>query len=285
MNQGILFALLSLISAGINDVVFKKYSKKDRSRGVYIFGIGIIWTALQTAFLKLNGPPLFFSSNSIGYGLAAGIFLTFSNILLIESFTYIDVSLGSTIYRLNTIGVVVLSFFFLHEPMGLLKSIGILSGDMAVSFLYQKSGYSHHYQKLFLFFLLAVLASCFRAMYGVSTKSGILSGADPQAMLLIISSCWILGGVCYAVFFEKRFNITVKKVLYSILSGVLVYFIANFLMLAVTYGQASIVIPIANMSFIVALSLSIGMSMERFTRMKGIAIILAGISILLLSYA
>ena len=285
MNQGILFALLSLIFAGINDVVFKKYSQKDRSRGVYIFGIGIIWTALQAASLKLNGTPLFFSSISISYGLAAGIFLTFSNILLIESFTHIDVSLGSTIYRLNTIGVVILSFFFLHEPMGLLKSIGILSGVLAVSFLYQKSGYSHHYQKFFLFFCLAVLASCFRAMYGVSTKAGILFRADPQAMLLIISTCWILGGVCYAVFFEKRFKITVKKVLYSILSGVLVYFIANFLMLAVTYGLASIVIPIANMSFIVALSLSIGMRMERFTRMKGIAIILAGISILLLSNA
>ena len=34
MNQGILFALLSLIAAGINDVVFKKYSQKDRKRAL-----------------------------------------------------------------------------------------------------------------------------------------------------------------------------------------------------------------------------------------------------------
>ena len=285
MNQGILFALLSLISAGINDVVFKKYSQKDRSRGVYIFGIGIIWTALQFVTFKLRGTPFVYTGIDIGFGLSAGIFLTLSNIFLIESFTHLEVGLGSTLYRLNTIGVVILSFLFLHEPLGTDKVLGICSGIIAVILLYQKKQIPYQVSNGNLFFIIAILASLFRAMYGVVTKAGLMNEADPQIILLIISSCWILGGISYALFREKRFKVTGKKLLYSIISGGLVFLIANFLMLAVTYGQASIVIPIANMSFIVALFLSVGMRMERFTRMKGIATILAGISILLLSNA
>lgn len=285
MNQGILFALLSLISAGINDVVFKKYSQKDRSRGVYIFGIGIIWTCLQFATFKLRGIPFVYTGIDIGFGLSAGIFLTLSNIFLIESFTHLEVGLGSTLYRLNTIGVVILSFLFLHEPLGTGKVLGICFGIIAVIFLYEKKQNSYQALNGTLFFVIAILASLFRAMYGVITKAGLMNGADPQSILLIISPCWILGGIAYALLREKRFKITKKKLLYSILSGGFVFLIVNFLMLAITYGQASIVIPIANMSFIVALSLSIGMRMERLTRMKGIAIILAGISILLLSNA
>jgi len=285
MNQGILFALLSLISAGINDVVFKKYSQKDRSRGVYIFGIGIIWTALQFVTFKLRGTSFVYTGIDIGFGLSAGIFLTLSNIFLIESFTHLEVGLGSTLYRLNTIGVVILSFLFLHEPLGTDKVLGICSGIIAVILLYQKKQIPYQVSNGNLFFIIAILASLFRAMYGVVTKAGLMNEADPQIILLIISSCWILGGISYALFREKRFKVTGKKLLYSIISGGLVFLIANFLMLAVTYGQASIVIPIANMSFIVALFLSVGMRMERFTRMKGIATILAGISILLLSNA
>ena len=43
--------------------------------------------------------------------------LVLANILLIESLTGLDVSLGSMIYRLNTIGVVAISFVLLSEDV------------------------------------------------------------------------------------------------------------------------------------------------------------------------
>jgi drug/metabolite transporter (DMT)-like permease len=97
MKSSIMFALLSLLFAGINDVVYKKYSSKERSRGMYIFGIGIIWTFLQTVAINLQDISFSYDFISIRYGLAAGLLLTVSNILLLESLTNIDVSLGSTI--------------------------------------------------------------------------------------------------------------------------------------------------------------------------------------------
>ncbi|MCK4501932.1 MAG: hypothetical protein KAU22_02790, partial [Desulfuromonadales bacterium] len=109
MSSAVLFALLSLVFAGINDVVFKRYSAKDRSRGTYVLGIGLVWFVLQISTFVVRGLEPQLTTVTLGYGLAAGLLLTTSNLLLLESLTPIDASLGSTIYRLNTVVVVVLS--------------------------------------------------------------------------------------------------------------------------------------------------------------------------------
>lgn len=285
MDISIIYALLSLCFAGINDIVFKKYSIKDRSRGIFIFGIGVTWTLLQLVAFEFIDISYGYDFVTLGFGLAAGIFLFLSNMMLLESLTHIDVGLGSTIYRLNTIGVVILSFLFLNESLGLYKNLGILCGIIAVLFLYQKKDDSCHNFNFFLFFNMAAMASLFRAMYGVTSKAGLLRNAEPQTMLLIISSCWILGGIGYALLREKHFRMTGKEIIYSISSGIFVFLIVTFLMLAIKYGQASIVIPIANTSFIVALLLSILLKWENLTCKKFFAIVLAVVSIVLLSKA
>jgi drug/metabolite transporter (DMT)-like permease len=159
MKAGITFALMSLVIAGLNDVVFKRYSLKDRSRGMYIFGIGVIWTLLQAGHTVMSDTPLQWSPATIAFGLAAGILLTLSNILLLESFTHIAVSFGSTIYRLNTIGVVLLSTSILGENLPLFKIVGILLGLAAVSLLYHRDTGHTHDRTFILFAGLAVIAS------------------------------------------------------------------------------------------------------------------------------
>ena len=282
-NSPILFATLSMFFAGLNDVVFKRYSTKDRSRGMYVLGIGIIWTVLQAATFWFKGTPFTLNSTTLLFGLSAGIFLTLSNLLLIESLTHINVSLGSTIYRLNTIGVILLSVIFLGETIGLFKWAGIVMGICGVLLLYQKSHFHGEGRPFLLFFSVAIVASIFRATYGVITKGGILQQADPEMMLLLISSCWIIGGGLYAIGREGRFRFTRKKITYSFLSGLLVYLIVNCLMSAVKVGEASIVIPVANMSFVIALIFSVGLRMEALTLRKSFAIVCAALSIFLLS--
>jgi drug/metabolite transporter (DMT)-like permease len=283
VQSGIIFALLSLLFAGVNDVVFKKYSNKDRSKGMYIFGIGIIWTFLQVIVLNIQGISFSYDFVSISYGLAAGLLLTASNILLLESLSHIEVSLGSTIYRLNTIGVVILSFFVLHEPLGTFKSVGIICGLIAVLLLFNKGENTYQHINFTIFFLIAVAASLIRASYGIITKMGILSNAEPNIMLLLISLSWIIGGAFYAKLRERRFKITRKKITYSVVSGILVFLIVNCLMLALEHGQASIVIPIANMSFVFALFISIYLKMELLTFRKCCAVGFAVVSVILLA--
>jgi drug/metabolite transporter (DMT)-like permease len=267
----------------MNDVVFKRYSLKQRSRGMYVLGIGVVWTILQAARYLVRGGSFSFDPTTMYYGFSAGLVLTLSNILLIESLTHIDTSLGSTIYRLNTIGVAALAWLFLHEPLGPFKAAGIAAGIVGVLLLARRPVHAPRARTFRLFVGAAIAASLLRAVYGVVTRSAVVHQASPEAMLVMISSCWIAGGACYALVREKRFRITGTKAAYSAVSGILVFLIVNCLMRAVELGEASTVIPVANMSFVVAFGLSVRLGMERMSRRKVYAVLCACMSILLLS--
>ena len=284
MNSAVGFAVLSLLFAGFNDVVFKNFSRKNRSRGMNVLGIGVVWSILQAATYILRGTPVVWDWVSISYGLGAGVFLTLSNLLLLESLTYINVGLGSTVYRLNTIILVLFSFWLLNEPMSPIKIIGILCGIIAVVLLYRPDpGFSPDRSVFQIFGCIAILASCLRGGYGVISKAGLLHQANADTMLLVISLNWIIGGGIYAYWREKTMRLTATITGYSILSGILVFLIVNTLMLALKNGQASVVIPIANMSFIVSLAISVLMRFEPMTFHKGMAVVWAGLSITLLA--
>ncbi len=283
MNTAVLYALLSLFFAGLNDLVFKRYAAKERSRGMVVFTIGLVWAGLQLLLLQAAGTALTFDAVTLLYGLLAGVALTLSNLLLIESLTHIEVSLGSTIYRLNTLGVVVLSMLFLQEPMGLYKTAGIASGLVAILLLLQVTAVGVDLRLHRLFVGLAILASLLRAIYGVVTKAALNQGADSGLLMLIAALCWIVGGAAYARFREGRFRVTGKKLAYGAVSGLLVALIVNFLVAAVALGEASVVIPIANLSFVAALLLAAALGWERLTPRKLGAVACAAFSIWLLS--
>jgi len=283
MSYGVGFALLCLLLTGCNDVLFKRYSIGGHSRGMLIFGVGLIWTLAQWSLAQIQDTPIEFNNATLIFGLMAGAFVTLSNLLLLESLRHIEVSLGATIYRLNTIGVILLSFVLMNEPFNWTKGFGILFGLIGVLLLYQGQGPSSFQKQLRLFVGFAIIASFLRAAYGVSTKMGLLEGGNRNTMLLIISSSWIVGGAVYAFLHEKRFRVTWEKVRFIILSSFLAVGIANFLMLAVQHGDASTVIPIANMSFVIALVISVCLKMETLTAKKMSAMAFAIVSILLLA--
>lgn len=285
MTAAIAFALVSLGFAGLNDVVFKRYAAKERSRGMLVLGIGLVWLVLQAGTVLGKGNLPANDSTTLVYGALAGAVLTASNILLIESLTHIEVSLGSTIYRLNTIGVAVLSVLLLDEDLATTKLAGIALGVLAVLTLLRRSHGTATAGYRVLFVWLVILASLLRAVYGVLTKAGLNRGADADTMLLIAAGSWVVGGTLYALFREGRLRVTRKKAAYALLSGALVYLIVNFLIAAVARGEASVVIPIANLSFVAAMLISVVLGMERLSARKIVAVgfAMAAIGLLALS--
>jgi drug/metabolite transporter (DMT)-like permease len=283
MNYAISFALASLAAAGCLDVVFKGYARKQRSRGMLIFGCGLVWLVLQSAFLAVTDLRPTFGVVTVAYGTGAGILLVAANLALVESLTRLDVSLGSTIYRLNTIGVVILSFFLLSEDLSAVKLAGIGMGVAAVLLIYRRTVPEPVIPGLFV--ALAIVASATRAAYGVVTKAAIEAGADVQAILLLAAACWVAGGLAYAAIRERRLRITRKTARYFLLAGMLVFAVVNTLIEALKFGAASIVVPIANLSFVVAMLISAAIGLEVLNRRKWIAAALAAASIFLLAQA
>ena len=117
-----ILALLCLAASGLLDLVFKLYSSEQRSRGMLIFGTGCVWIALQLTYIDYHNLELSTDSTTLIYGITAAVFVTLSNILLLECFGHLPISMASTIYRLNTIPLVILAFIFLAENPGMVGS-------------------------------------------------------------------------------------------------------------------------------------------------------------------
>ena len=282
MTYAISFALVSLAAAGCLDVTFKRFSLKVRSRGMYVFGCGVVWLALQLTYLTITDVQLRLDEVTVMYGLLTGAFLVLGNILLIESLTGLDVSLGSMIYRLNTIGVVAISFVLLGEDVSFIKLLGIGIGIVAVLILYRRGD---AVSIPVLFFVMAVVASTSRAIYGVASKVALEQGASAEGLLVIAAIGWIVGGLAYAAFREKRIRITVKKLVYALVSGSLAFAVVNALIEALKHGEASVVVPIANLSFAVAMLFSVFLGMEKLSDRKYLAIGCAAVSVFLMAQA
>jgi drug/metabolite transporter (DMT)-like permease len=279
------FALASLLFAGVNDVVFKYYSRASRSRGMYILGMGLVWTVLQLAIVLFGGLAVSMDLRTVGFGLAAGLLVGLSNMMLVESLTGIDVGIASTVYRLNTIAVVVLAVLLLGEPLTGLKAGGILLGIAAVFLLLERVAHGEARRTFALYFALVVVAALLRAGFGILSKVAAQQGVDLQLMLLVNAPVWVVVGAAYAISREGGIRVTAATVRFSLLSGALICAIANFLMLAIARGEASVVVPIANMSFVVAMLLSAALGMERLSGRKVAAVSLAGVAIAMLAQA
>lgn len=252
---------------------------------MYMLGIGVVWSAMQCLIVVASGAEFQINGQTLAFGLAAGLLLSLANLCLIESLTHIDVGLASTIYRLNGIGVVVLAAILLSEPLTAVKVTGVLLGVVAVAMLYERGRYAAHRRLFALYFWLAVLAAALRACFGIVTKAAALRGVDLQLLLLVNGPVWIVAGGAYAIWRERGLRVTAAKLKYSLASGALICGVANFLMLALALGEASVVVPIANMSFLVALLISAGLGMERLTPRKLAAVALTLIAIVVLAHA
>ena len=250
-----------------------------------ISGVGVVWTGMLLLDLSIRGEVLQFNPATWNYGISAGICVAIANILLLESLRHMEVSLGSTIYRLNTIAVVLLSILFLGEIITLIKLAGIACGVVAVLFLYRQQHSDGLHATLKTGLIIVVAGALLRAIYGVLTKAGLLNGANADSLMLISAICWIGSGLIYAIGIEKQYSITRQKLAYSVVSGLLVYGIVRTLVAALTYGEASIVITIANMSFLMALLVAVVLKMEVLNWRKIIAMFFAVSSIALLSFA
>ncbi len=284
LSQAIIFALLSLVIGGLNEVVFKRYSTRDRSRGMMICGVGVVWTILLMIDTSIRGDAIVFTQTTWWYGLVAGVFVAIANILLLESLRHMEVSLGSTIYRLNTIAVVFLSVIFLGESMSVIKLAGVSCGVIAVLLLYRQQHSIGTHSTLKTGLIIVTTGALLRAVYGVVTKAGLSQGADADALMLISAICWIISGLLYAVLIEHRYSITRAKLIYSLVSGILVYGIVRTLVTALSLGEASVVITIANMSFLMSLLVALVLKMEVLSPKKIVAMLFAISAITLLSY-
>ena len=276
--MAIFFAFCCLGFSAVNDFVFKLFARKARPRGIFVALIGVVWLGLM---IWLPRDP----QTSLGatwlWGSISGLLSVAANLLLIEAMGEQSAGLCATVYRLNLVLVVAGAWLFLGETIDGTQLLGVFLALMAIlAFLPGRNGMKVER----LGFWLVVLAAVLRAGMGLTYRYGFLHGADRNGVTIINSLFWIAGGLYYALRRERHLKCPVRKTLfYGTVSGVLVAGIIFFMAASLQYGEAGIVLPIAQMSFLGTYLLGMIFLKEKLTPRGAFALGAGIFGILLLS--
>jgi len=283
--MAVMYALFSLLCSSGNDFIFKLFARKPRTRGIFCVLIGLFWGILTLACFNVDWTTW---KATLIWGSVIGFFSITANLLLIEAMGIQSAGVCSTIYRLNLVPVVFGAWLILGETVSLIQWIGIILAIGAVlCFLtLPDSGDSENKKLARIGIFMVILAAFLRAGMGLSYKYAFAAKADEFGVTAVIAAYWIIGGFLYALLREKK-QVKIDKSLlfYGFLSGVFVAGITIFMALAVKAGNASVTLPIAQMSFPVTFLLSILFLKESVTRWKIFGVILSIAAVLLLCMA
>ena len=290
--MAITYAFCCLFFSALNDFIFKLFANsssgeggtKKRSCGLFVSIVGLIWFAFTIGLPHKEGTTL---QATLLWGFISGFFSLVGNILLIESMGYQSAGVSSTIYRLNMVLVVIGAFLFLGEPLTPTIVAGVVCAFVAVMAFIPKRTAETAAQdaaKAKLGFTLAVLASVLRACMGLSYKYAFSHQADVNGVTALNAFCWLAGGVLYSLIREHKLSLPTKHDwLIGLTSGIFVSGIVFFMAWMNACGNASVVNPIAQMSFLGTFVLSAIFLKEKMTKQKMIAVLFGIVAIIFLT--
>ena len=281
--MAVLYAFYCLGFTAFNDFVFKLFARKPRSRGIFIFVIGVIMTVLQMMFLRNWWGESWLVT--LFWGVVCGFCSVVGNIFLIESMSRLSAGVCSTVYRLNLALVIPLAVICFHENPIWYQWIGVVLALAAVlAFMpvgeKKSSGRKSDYAML-------IFAMVLRAGMGIAYKYAFdYAHAAKSGVQIINGLAWVVGGLAYYFVCERRRigsrdAFSPKVFGYGALAGVLVTGIIYFMAESLAIGDASIVLPIQQMSFLATFFLGVFFLREKITKRK-IAALLCGVAALLL---
>ncbi|MBE6366893.1 MAG: hypothetical protein E7052_03150 [Lentisphaerae bacterium] len=284
--MAVFWALACMLFAAGNDLLFKFFAGKNRGNGFFISVVGVVWL-IVTLIFALNSPAPLSWQQTLIWGAISGFFSLGGNLLMLDAMRSLDAGVCSTIYRLNLVPVTIGAALLLNENISLVQYCGIACACAAVCAFVPRSA-DRSRSRLNWPFIIMIVASLMRAGMGLSYRYGFQHGASDKYVVVINSLFWIFGGVLYAFWRERSllpYSKTDWKNLFFLggFSGSLVTGIVITMALATKLGEASVVLPISQMSFLVTGALGIVLLKEKLTFGKGLAFILGAIAILLLS--
>ena len=279
MNQSLLFALISLIFAGANDALFKRQALSGQCKGQYMSVVGTVWLIVFSIAALLHG-PFIPNRQTIVYGLSVGAISAIGNYLYIYSMNKLEASVAATIYRLNLALAACIAMIFLNENMTALNFLGVVFACLAVLLFAGK--HLTDAAGMWATLCIAIIASIFRAFMGIGYKLAMNNGVNADWFLSGSGLCWLLVGISMAYLGKKQFSPARDTLINGFVSGFLVCGIVYFFAVALKTGKACIVIPIAQMSFIVTAIISFFLFKEKFSYTKIAGMLFACLSIILL---
>jgi uncharacterized membrane protein len=285
MNQAILYAIMATVCYGLSDFIYKRAAaaaiRPDHflMAQAWLFCPLVILYALATHTLDLDFAAL--------WGSLAGVFVLIGLYYFIRSLTVGPVSTNASIFRMNFIVTVFLVIAFLGEPLTPSKITGLALALLATWLLVgagAKADRTTNDARRRSFIQVAVATIAFGASNFFHTV-GLRHGAVPETLAVAQAALFMPLATVVVYFADRNLRPPPVTFKYGAAAAVVLLGATIFLLRGVASGQASVVVPIAQMGFIVAALLGIFILREPVTVRKAMGFVSALAALAVLAWS
>jgi drug/metabolite transporter (DMT)-like permease len=211
------------------------------------------------------------------WGAVAGVLVVVGYYNFAWSLRHGSVSTNATIFRLSFAVTAVLAVLVLDEPLTSPKLIGLVSALVAVWLLLAAPGAggdrSDSESRTSLGrVLIATLAV---GIASFTYKLGLRAGAAPVGLVVAQGGVAVTLATAFAAIVDRGVRPSRVVLSHAPLAAVLLVFAFIFLAMGLQRGDASVIVPIAQMGFVVTALLGFVFLREPFTLRKGAGLIAA----------
>lgn len=284
MTPGIEFAFGAMLCYGLGDLVYKRAA----AAGVqaHHFMMTQTWFFLPAVFVYgWITDSLAFDAAAL-WGALAGLFVFVGYFNFARSLQSGSVSIVAPVFRLSFVITAALAVLFLGEPLTAAKFAGLALALAAVwSLLGAPVGGDHTARKQGRALLLRVLiATLSVAIANFIYKLGLRAGSSP-ATLVVAQACVASSlATAFAAKIDGRVRPSRIALRHAPLAAVVLSMAFVLLLKGLALGEASILVPVAQMGFVVTALLGFMFMGEPFTRRKGAGLVAAIAALASLAY-
>lgn len=275
MDQPLLYALVAMVCYGVSDFIYKQAASAGIRADHFLMAQGwvfcplVIVYALATHTLVLDRAAL--------WGSLAGAFVFIGFYCFIRSLAAGSVSTNASIFRLNFIVTVLLVVIWLGEPLTSSKIAGLALALLA-TWLLLGVGASADRAPDEVRRRSLVLVAVATLAFGTSNffhTMGLRQGASPETLAVAQAALFMPLATFVVYVADRKLRPPPVTFKYSALAAIVLLGATISLLRSVAEGQASVLVPIAQMGFVVAALLGIFILRERVTIRKMIGLVMA----------
>ena len=273
MGKGIEYALGAMLLYGVADFVYKRGAAAGAQPHQFL--MVQTWFFSSAALLYgLGSGTLVFSVASL-WGAVAGVLVVIGYYNFAWSLKHGSVSTHSTIFRLSFAVTVTLAVLILHEPLSIPKLAGLALVLVAIWLLLKEPAGNYRSRESRASLARVLVATLAVGIASFTYKLGLRGGAAPIALVVAQGAVAVTLSTIFAAYVDRGIRPARVAWRHAPLAAALLVVAFTFLAKGLETGEASVVVPIAQMGFVVTALLGFFLLRERFTARKGTGLIAA----------
>jgi drug/metabolite transporter (DMT)-like permease len=275
MNEAVVYAIVAMICYGFADFIYKQAAAAGIRADHFLMAQG--WLFCPLVILYALATHTLVPSLAALWGSLAGLFVFLGFYYFVRSLAAGSISINASIFRLNFVVTVFLVVALLGEPLTPSKIAGLALALLATWLLLGAEAIRDRPPDDTRRRSLALVAVATLA-FGTSNffhTLGLRHGALPETLAVAQAVLFMPLATLVVYVTDRKLRPPPMTFKYSVPAAIVLLGATICLLHSVARGQASVLVPIAQMGFVVAALLGIFILRERVTVRKVIGLVVA----------